>query len=58
MPELALRCEPVEIHQCCLVGPEDGAIEISRASEGDDVRYFLLSVTGSDLLAHGEMVLK
>ncbi len=58
MPEQILKCEPIKIHELSIVGLEDEEVKQSGPDAADDVRHFLLSVTGSDLLAHGEMLLR
>lgn len=58
MPELQVKREPLGIEDCSFSEDEEGTVRRPPPAREFDVRQFLLSVTGSQFLAYGEMLLR
>lgn len=57
MPEITEEIEPQREQRYSGIRPGDTVFDPNPAVEGRDVRGFMLLVTGSEFLAHGEMIL-
>jgi hypothetical protein len=58
MTELTVRCESLKIIECSSACIEYEIAAGSRPEAETDFRYFMQTLTGSELLAYGEMILK
>jgi hypothetical protein len=58
MSETTAACLPKTVKECLVVGNVKVCAESKPSGVDVDVRSFILSVTGSDFLAYGGMILK